>query len=596
MTFDRKRIVKSAALAGIAVPVLLGAVSEAALAQVAQAPTREEILREQLDERLRTPGEGIDIEADLSRAPCPLADPQYADIKFVLREASFNGAEAIDPALLRKAWQDRAGDELAIGELCDIRDRAAELMREEGYVVSVQVPPQTIDDGTIEFDVVVARMTGLVIRGEPGPSGKMLRRYFERLRNQPVFRRPEAERILLLARDIPGFDVRLSLARDVGPQAQPGDLIGIVDVINTPITADANIQNYSTSATGRFGALVRAQFNGLTGLADLTEVSLYSSQDPSEQVVLQGRHEFGVGADGLRFGVSAVQAWTQPDLPGPDLFEAETFIGSIYASYPLVRRQTSNLGITVGFDWIDQDVEFDGLDLTEDSLRVPFLRLNFSTMDRASAEGLGGYNLAEPRLATWGNLEIRQGIDGLGASEGCGVGFVRCMQPGVIPIGRFDADPSAFLVRGDARIDFRPSPDWLIRFAPRFQYSGDPLLPYEQFSGGNFTVGRGYDPGDIVGDSGIGARTELAYGSLQPSSPNGLAWQGFVFHDTAAAWTNNVPGDPLTLNSVGAGVRVNIARRAYLEVLGAVPLERAPLDTERGDVRLLVNLSVSLGS
>jgi hemolysin activation/secretion protein len=83
---------------------------------------------------------------------------------------------------------------------------------------------------------------------------------------------------------------------------------------------------------------------------------------------------------------------------------------------------------------------------------------------------------------------------------------------------------------------------------------------------------------------------------LQPKTPNAVAWQGFVFGDTATALIKNVIDDPFTINSVGAGARFNIARRAYAEVVGAIPLDQSPLETRRDDFRLLLNLSINLGS
>lgn len=591
-----QRIFVLANKAIIAAALLGGLTATPVLAQAVQPPTREQVRRDQLDDRLSTPGEGVSVDASLARAPCPLADPQYDQIRFTLSSVSFVGAEEVELGLLDAAWSSVAGQDLPISAVCDIRDRASAILNEAGYVASVQVPPQRIEGGAVRFDVIVARMTGLVIRGEPGPSGDQLRRNFESLRSQPVFRRSEAERTLMLARDIPGMDVRLSLARDVGPDAKAGDLIGIVDVVMDRVQAGLSIQNLSSDRTGRFGALLRGQINGLTGLADLTELSIYSSQDPQEQLVLQGRHEFGIGTDGFRVGVNAVYAWTQPDIDGPDIFDSTTFVGTLYGSYPIVRRQVKNVVLSFGLDWIDQRIDFAGLDLSRDKLRVPFARIDASMMDRASAEGRGGYTIAEPRFAAHSALEVRHGIGALGASDGCGPGFLACAAPDIVPIARLDADPSALVLRYEGQVSFRPSPLWLIKVAPRAQYSPDALLSYEQFSGGNFTIGRGYDPGELIGDSGLGARIELAYGTLQPETPKGIAWQGFAFWDTVSAWIKDVADDPYTINSVGAGVRFNIARRAYLEVVGAVPLDRAPLETKRDDFRLLLNLSINLGS
>ena len=589
------RIATRPLLQAVSLAALLTPVAASAQPTTPSVPTREEVLREELDERLRDADDALDLSSAMQRAPCPLAAEQFADISLTLSQARFRGVERVGSDLLAPAWQPYVGQEIPLSVVCDIRDRAATILRNAGYVASVQVPVQTIESGVVEFDVVVARLTGLVVRGDAGPAGRQVERYFAQLRGQDVFRTDRAERYLLLARDLPGLDVRLSLARDASADSLPGDLVGVVDIINTPVEGDVAVQNYGTEAVGRIGGQARVQFNGLTGLGDFTELSVFSTADFDEQYVVAGRHEFAIGKDGLRAGVSATHAWTKPDVPGPDVFDARTFIASAYGSYPLVRRQERSLFLRGGLDFIDQDIEFSDLPLAEDKLRVAFLALEYLTTDRASIQGRGGYSVAEPRLRGSARLEVRQGLDILGASEDCGPNLLRCAPASVVPISRLVADPTAFVLRGEIATDYRPAPDWKVSLRPRFQYSPDSVLPYEQFSGGNYTVGRGYDPGSVVGDSGLGGQVELAYGSLLPSDPKGVAFQPFAFFDTVSTWIENDPTDPFTLNSVGGGVRVNYARRVFLEVLGAVPLERAPLQTRRGDARLLVNLAVRLG-
>ena len=128
----------------------------------------------------------------------------------------------------------------------------------------------------------------------------------------------------------------------------------------------------------------------------------------------------------------------------------------------------------------------------------------------------------------------------------------------------------------------------------RFQYSPDALLGYEQFSGGNFTVGRGYDPGAIIGDQGFGVQLEVFQGSLIPETPDGVAVQPFAFFDLAQVSVNNVPGDSDRLTSAGGGLRMSIARQAVFDVFVAVPLERTDFATRKGSARLLATLTVQL--
>lgn len=588
----RKRFRYFAGTASALVLALVPATASAQLGQI--APTREEVLRQEIDRQLREGSEVIDSSAAFARAPCPLADPKFAAIKLTLASVVFAGTEGVEPGLLDAAWRDYAGKEIAVAAICDIRDRAAELLRDAGYVASVQVPVQTIESGTVRFDVVVARLVSFVVRGDTGRSGPMVERYLAPLREQQVFDTRAAERALLLARRIPGMDVRMTLARAAGAEARPGDLVGVIDVINQPLEADLAVQNYGSDEVGPWGAQARVRANGLTGLADQTELSIFATPDFDEQLVVQGRHEFAIGGRGFRVGVNAVHAWTRPDVPGDDPFFAKTLVGNIYGTYPLLLRQAHSLDLTGGLDIVDQRIDFSDLPFSRDKLRVLTVALERREADPASVAGENGFSISEPRWASRGRIELRKGISGLGASNDCGPALAACAAPGLVPISRLNADPQAFLVRGDAEFAFRPGRAVTLTGRPRFQWSADNLLPYEQFSGGNYTIGRGYDPGAATGDRGFGAQAEISLGSLEPRSLNGSALQGFAFYDTFNAWFADAPG-VRNLNSVGGGARLNFRRRAYAEVLAAVPLEAAPLATRTGNIRILFNLAVRLG-
>lgn len=574
---------------------LMGGLPTLAEAQVAApaAPTREELRREQLDQRLRNEGDAVGVADAVERAPCPLADPRFADVRFTFTGAEFRGLDGIDPATLDSAWQQYVGQDLPVAAICDIRDRAATVLRQSGYLAAVRVPVQEIDDGRVDFDVIVARLAQVQIRGQAGPSARLLQRYIDRLSGQPLFNITEAERYLLLARDIPGLDVRLSL-QPIGVGGTPGEVVGVFDVQRTPVTADINFQNYGSKSVGRVGGFGRIIVNGLTGLGDRTTLGLFSTADWDEQHLVQLSHEFRVGSEGLTLGGDFTYAWTTPDLPGPDPFGSETLVASVWARYPFLRSQTRNLAGTVGLDLINQDTDFGALPLSRDRLRVAYARLQYDSIDGGSLRGAGGYSAIEPKVAFAASLEVRQGISVFGASPDCGPTFANCIGPALVPPARLDADPTAFLVRAEARLDVRPHPLLAISFQPRAQWTPDALYSYEQVSGGNYTVGRGYDPGATIGDSGIGGKLELAYGSLVPKTPKSVALQPYAFFDLMATGTKNLAGDPRTITSVGGGFRAMFGQRAYLDVTGAVPLERGPFQVSRSDVRLLANLTIQL--
>lgn len=582
-------------LAGAAALVLAGVTPSVAMAQGQIAPTREEIDRRGLEAELRGEANPVSVEGDVERAPCPLASAQFADLTFTFAAPEFSGLSGVDPSILEPSYSEYIGREIPVATICEIRDRAATSLRAKGYLAAVQVPVQTIGEGRVKFDVLLARMKAVQVRGDAGNQSGALQPFLDRLAAQDVFNANQAERYLLLARDIPGLDVRLTLQPLTAEQGgAPGDVVGVFDVANTPLLIDANIQNFGSKAIGWFGGLARVRLNGLTGLGDETMLSAYSTQDFDEQIVASGYHEFKVGSEGLTFGVSVTKAWSQPDVPGENVFETDTLALSAYARYPIIRSQKQNLSLSVGGDLINQSVDFTDLDFSRDELRVAFARLDMSGADEDSINGRNGYTVFEPRISYQATLEVRQGLDVLGASPSCGVGFAVCLAPGVVAPSRLDADPTGLVVRGDTSVTYRATPEFGLTARSRFQWSPDALLGYEQYSGGNFTVGRGYDPGAIIGDEGAGFQLEAFYGSLIPQTPDGVAVQPFAFVDYATVSVNNIADDADSITSVGGGVRMAIGRQALFDLFAAFPLKRPDLAASRGDVRILGTLTVQL--
>lgn len=559
-------------------------------------PTREELQRpgriEPAPER-REPR--VSIEDDIERAPCPLADPRFAQITVPVTDVRFEGLKIVAPDALRSSWAEFAGRRVPVATVCEIRDRAATILRRQGYLAAVQVPPQHIgDDGGIRFDVLMAKLVRLQVRGRVGRAEATIARQLAKLQDQPAFNTQDAERYLLLIEDIPGYDARLAL-RPAG--TRPGEVIGELTVIYTPLEIDANVQNYGSRDVGRFGGLLRARINGLTGLADTTTVSYFNTFDWEEQHVLQASHAFRLGAEGLTLGGDLTYAWTRPDLGAAGDFRTRTLIGTLRASYPLQRSQASNAFLSGGLDIASQRVRFGAVPLTEDKLRVAFARIDYDRIDAASLRGLGGYSPQEPHWRVGGSLELRQGLSILGASEPCGPTFANCAS---VSRSRAEGDPTAFVARGALYAEVRPSPRLTLSLSPRVQYSSSPLLSFEEFSAGNYTVGRGYDPGTITGDSGVGVAAEVRFGTLIPQRRDGYAIQPFAFLDAAWVWNEDrlfapyPSSDRERLYSAGGGLRAAWGDHARLDAVLAAPLRRAGLQAGKGDMRALVSLTLKL--
>src|SRR6185437_768331 len=534
-----------AAIGHLLVSTLMLATPVAAAAQSTPSsppplpPTREEVTRPVAPPLPPAPPK-LEVEGGVERAPCALDEAQYRSIHFVLRGAQFDGLKGLAPQQLASAYAPFVGRDVPISVVCEIRDRAGTILRNAGYIAAVQVPEQTITGGTVQFQVLMAHLTQVRVRGDASGAERIIAGYLDQLTKEPVFNRYQAERYLLLASDLPGYTVRLTL-RPAG--GAPGDVIGDVTVQRTPGYVDFNVQNGGSHELGPWGGLLRAQMFGLTGLGDRTSLSVFSTADFHEQQTLQLAHDFRLGPEGLTLSEAFTYAWARPSVPNARVL-AHTLLNTFEIGYPLLRSQAETIRTSAGMDLVNQDVRLNGIGLSCDRLRVAFLRLG----------------------------------------------------AGQVPPSRLDGRSDATVFRYSATGEYRPIPDLTFALSARAQYAWKPLLSFEQFAAGNYTVGRGYDPGALLGDMGFGTQAEIRIGSVVPASASKAALEGYTFWDHAMVRDRGnlvVVAGSQHLDSVGAGARVNFNRFA-LDAAFAVPLTRIGLNNKRPDPRFLVSLTTRL--
>jgi len=584
----------------IALGTILSGIAQPALAQQAPVlpiitpPNRSDLIPPELRRAERSVT--LTIDGDFERPPCALDRPEFADIRFTVNGAQFSGLDRVPGLSLEDAFASYKGREVPVSVLCDIRAEANAILRRQGYLATVEIPEQSLADNTPDFTVIFGRLTSVRVRGDAGPSEKVVAGYLEKLTAESVFNTSQAERYLLLADDLPGLDVRLSLRPAAG--GAPGDLVGEIAVIRQRGMLDLNLQNLGSQAIGRYGGVLRGEVYDLTGLGDRTSAALFSTLDFVEQQTVQVAHDFRVGSEGLRLGGQFTFSTVNPSIGLAGFaVDSETWFASIFASYPLVRSRRSSLFVDVGFDYVDQDVAVNGVGLTRDRVRMAYARLSGDMTDQQSVLRAGGYSPYEPKFRLRYGFELRHGLDVLSASPDCRPNLVACLFGGAAPPSRIEADPTPMLARINAAVEYRPDPLLTFSLSSQGQISGDPLPAFEELAAGSFSIGRGYDPGAVLGDGGILSSFEIRYGSLAPPEINGWALQPYVFSDVAFVW-NEDPSragtNPDQLWSAGGGIRLAWGQGVQGDFLIAVPLERPDLATSKGDVRLLFTLTARL--
>jgi len=588
--------------------VLVVTASTAALAQTVPppvtpqqvAPTREEIDRR--PQQVAPRAGKLTIDGGIERAPCALDAPQYADIRVTISEAQFNNLQGVSPEELKTSYAQLLGADRPISTICTIRDAAATLLRKKGYLAAVQVPVQRIENGVVRFEVLYAKIVAVRVRGEAGKAEGLLAGYLSHLNNGKVFNRLEAERYLLLARDLPGYNVRLAL-KPAG--TVPGELVGEISVERQPLDITASLQNFSSRSTGRWTGALVAQTYGLFG-GDRLTASVASTADFKEQQTVQLGYDTRVGNEGLILSGNFTYVWTEPDINATPVagsakskVEVRTLFATAEVGYPVVRTQGFSLLTSVGLDYLNQKVAFLPVTpiLSRDRVRVAFLRLDMDAAD-----------ISERRVPNWrasGSVELRKGLDIFGASPRLPI---TAPTLAIGPSRRF-ADPTATVIRASGQFEFHLGGSYWAVVLPRAQYSSHSLFSFEQFSGGNYSIGRGYDPGVISGDKGIGSGFELRFPRFAPFEKANLSIQPFVFFDAAWVGSNRLNkkagGFSDRVFSAGGGARGVLNNRFRIEGTVAVPLRASGLENRiarqtvgqspnRQDVRFLVTLTGKL--
>jgi hemolysin activation/secretion protein len=243
-------------------------------------------------------------------------------------------------------------------------------------------------------------------------------------------------------------------------------------------------------------------------------------------------------------------------------------------------------------DYVNQDVKLDGIGLTRDRLRVGFLRLGYD----ASAVANNGLMVSDPAWRAVNLVELRKGFHIFGATGDCGPIGANCLGAGRVPPSRIEGQSDAAVLRYTGYGEVRALPTITFALGARAQYAWKPLLSFEEFSAGNYTIGRGYDPGALLGDRGWGTQAEVRFGSRVPTRANRPAFEGYLFWDHAAVKNLDrlfVVAGSNKLDSAGSGVRVSWNRFA-LDAALAVPLTRVGIEDKRPGPRLLVSLTTRL--
>jgi hemolysin activation/secretion protein len=512
------------------------------------------------------PNFDFSVEAP-QRSPVPRA---VDEIHFTLNDIRIEGAATIPAESFRPLYQGLIGKDVTLSNILDVADHIEQAYRDAGYLlVRAYVPPQHVRDGVFTIHVVEGFVASVSVQGGDAAARRQIKGYLNPLLHEKPLRLASIERALLLSNDLPGV-AATGVLRPSPDVSGASDLV--VTVAQPAVSGGLAANNRGSHFSGVWTVTGSAAYNSIFG-DDQLAASLTAAPDSLKQIGGQLRYSAAVGDDGMIGSLIGAYTHGHTSLLGFDLKTNSWAVGP-RLSYPFIRTRDETLALDGGFTV--QDAKSDYLaQKSHDQWRVVDLALTYS-----NNEILGG--------SSTGTLDLAQGLPILGATP----------------------DGSTDLSRKGATTDFTKLTGqfhWTepliapvsLALAAQGQYAFEPLIIGEQIQFGGTQIGRGYDPGAITGDHGVGGSAELRYDQPIPDwSIKDL--QPYAFVDAARTWyiQRGAAFDPSQKNhsivSTGSGLRFWFPYNIYADVEVARMLDAvAGGDSGKRETKLLVDLAVN---
>jgi len=475
---------------------------------------------------------------------------------------------AVEDATLEAAAEPYLNRPVALDDLRALGTEMEGIFRDAGYpYVRVVLPPQEILNGRVRFQIIEGWVEGVSVLGSSAIAKAQTEARLSALDGKGPLALDDVERTVAQLNDVPGLAARVSIAR--GKQG-PGAMRLIADAERQDPRVLVNVQNFGSKNLGREGTTLFAHIPGWAPLGDELELAAFNTWESGEQVSGQIAYSRGLTVDGLSARVWGSYAEAEPSGAVATLGStSESLTAGIEATQPIYQRREESLSGYLGFEAANLKGElFQGaVPLSKDETRTVYAGLE------------GDFAVDEWSFA--GHVELRQGLRWFHASA-----------RGDANLARSEADPFTRVVSGELLTETPELWGMKAEIDLRGQWANAPLMAIEEFSFGNYTVGRGYDPGAAAGDSAIAAAITLS-GFEQRFWNDRIGTELVAFYDIGRYWNEDTTGTPSrTLASAGGGVRFLFNNQVRADITYAQPLDQPRgLGESRPGGRVLFNIT-----
>jgi hemolysin activation/secretion protein len=516
--------------------------------------------------RAPAPPDAPPAEAPAASAVPGTVPAEAAAVTVEVRQFRFSGNTLLTGQTLDFLIADYRNRPVTLAELYEATDILARAYRESGYTLtSVVLPPQRIDDGEVDIQVIEGRVSRIVVEGETRLSEARVKRYFAGSGEGEHYQGPTVNRALQQLNEIPGLSARAI----VRPGADFGTSELVLRTRERRYEGALSLDNFGREPTGESRLSGLLAVNNPLRLGDQLQVFGLVSEDA---LLRYGQLSYSLPL--ARGGTRLISSlgYSEFEVSGPLDVRGDSLNARLGVVQPL--RLTLRERLEVSAALTHGDSEGRVFDIVTSGADITLLELGSGYSRRHDSGGLSRFGATAstnfrqlrradlvPGMQDDGRQRLRLGVD-LSHQQPLGLGLT-----------------------GELRL--------------QGVYSPDPLVDSQQFSVGGPGSVRGYPAAEIRGDRGYAATLSVSRAmTLGPTHfvPRVFGDYGEV-HREAADLRGVSDRDSLT--SVGLGADLHY-RRALLRADVSFPTDNhvvAPGSDGRisngRDSRLLTSLTFS---
>lgn len=515
----------------------------------------------------------LSAEVKIEKTVLQNAPEGAENITFALDNLEIDGVSAYGAENLNPFYADMLGDVVSLADIYGLANTLTQKYRNDGYILTqVIVPPQTIENGTVQLRVIEGHVDQIIIEGEEGSATDIIRKYASNLKENNILNAQKLERYLLLINDLPGVSAR-SVLSPSATKTGASDLTIIVE--RDKYEAEVSLDNHGSRFLGPYQASFSNSLNSVLGFNERISAQFVISGDKNRTDELlfgsllyeQPINQYGTKVRFLGSITSTEPGFTldQFDVEGQSHFLSAT------VTHPFIRSRTTNIFGRASFDLRSVDSKNDLEPTRKDRIRSVRVGATAQFIDTFMGVGVNAID-----------FEVSQGVDIFGSS-----------QNGATSLTRAAGDPNYTKAELQLQRLQRLTSQLNLLVAGQGQWASSALLSSEEFGVGGTDIGRGYDSSEIVGEDGIAGKVELQW-----NEPHAIKYvddyQLYSFFDAGRVWNQDATtsaGKRESISSTGIGIRADLTEHTQAAFSVAFPLTRRIDTTNDRDPRYYVSMT-----